>query len=195
MKPLKAYQVSDGNDGCCIRFATNGATARREGANELETDWSGIDYCHRKPQFDQYAPGPVPDAVLLADGWCFECEGCYGHVSEDTEDKAFSAAGRPYCCAACMAKDFATQRGRAAAEVAMVEMVEAWLPGCAVTKVYVYGSRLEAGDPGGGYRCCADLTFPGGRCPALWVYGEPGPRVHADDAATFSALYPPPTSD
>jgi len=103
MPRLKAYQVSDGNDGCCIRFATNSATARREGANEIDCEWEDIDYCHRRPEFDQYAPGPVPHEVLIEHGWWWECGHCYERVNADTQQRVFGADGHPYCKPECLA--------------------------------------------------------------------------------------------
>lgn len=84
MKRLKAYYVTDGNDSSCIHFATNSATARREGANEMGVDWEDVDSCNRRPEFDQFAPGPVPPAALIEAGWWFECSECQTHVTEDT---------------------------------------------------------------------------------------------------------------
>lgn len=37
----------------------------------------------RAPQFDQWAPGPVPAVALLAEGWRLECTYCTHHVSGD----------------------------------------------------------------------------------------------------------------
>ena len=78
MKRLKAYQVSDGADVTVIRFATSSAAARREGGNEIGCEWDGVDSCARKPEYDQYAPGPVPARALIEAGWQFECRrhGC-----------------------------------------------------------------------------------------------------------------------
>jgi hypothetical protein len=100
MARLKAYQVSDGNDGCCIYFAANSATARREGAGEIGCEWEDIDYCNRRPEFDQFAPGPVPAQVLIEHGWWFECGNCYAHVTEDTPDPQIDGY-YVYCCQSC----------------------------------------------------------------------------------------------
>jgi hypothetical protein len=194
MKPLKAYEVYDGGDNWAIRFATNSATARREGANECGCEFHEVDHCRRKPELDQYAPGPVPAAALIAAGWSYECGSydCSNPVFQDTEGMQISAAGTAYCCEACMAQDFARQRGRAAAESALIELVQARMPGCHVASVHVYGRRLEAARPGFGARCIAYLTFPGAQYGAEWVFGEDGPRIHADDLPALRALYPDP---
>jgi hypothetical protein len=76
-KPLKAYEVRDPHEGnCVIVFATNSATARREGAGELDTDWEGVESCTRAPWADEYAPGPAPLHATLAAGWQHECGHC-----------------------------------------------------------------------------------------------------------------------
>ena len=118
MTALKAYTVHDGDDGATVIFATNSATARRQGANELDRDWTEVDSCRRAPQFDAYAPGPVPAAVLIDHGWRYECNrsGCSSWVYSDEEGRCFSAAGDPYCCEACMARDFAGHRQAAQIE-------------------------------------------------------------------------------
>lgn len=108
MSRVKAYQVSDGNDGCVIQFATNSATARREGANEIGCEWEDIDYCNRRPHLDAYAPGPVPPEVLIDAGWWFECGRCYSHVNEDTALRVI-VGPQAYCCPACMMKDQANR--------------------------------------------------------------------------------------
>lgn len=197
MKRLKAYQVSDGDDGCVIRFATSSAAARREGAGEMGCQWEEVDYCNRKPEYDQFSPGPVPAAVLIANGWGYECNGhrCPNWVTQDTEERCSSAAGTPYCCPTCMARDFARQRGQAAAEVALQEFVELRLPGARVTEVYVYGAILKPHERGSGYSAFADFTFAGARWSARYVFGEDQWRVHGDDIPAFRALYPAPTDE
>lgn len=193
-KRLKAYQVSDGDDMTVIRYAASSAVARREGGSEIGCEWDGVDSCHRKPEYDQYAPGPVPSPVLIADGWGFECSNisCWQTVTADTDEKVFSQAGDVYCCQACMARHFVKQRANAAAAVALQELVETRLPGCRVTDVYVYGERLEAGEGAGGMRAFADFSFPGGRWPGRFVFGEDGYRVHGEDMSAFRANFPVP---
>jgi hypothetical protein len=192
MTALKAYQVTDGGDGNCIRFATNNATARREGANEIGCDWREVESCRRRPEFDAYAPGPIPPAVMIANNWGFECmnSGCWNWVYSDLDEKRFSIAGDPYCCEACMAQHFAKQRGQAAAEAAIQELVELRLPGAKVTEVYVHGQRLEPHVQGCGYSAFADFTFAGSHWPGRFVFGEDFYRVHADDHPAFHAAFP-----
>lgn len=73
---LKAYEVYDGGDNWATVFATNGATARRKGASECECEFNEVNHCRRKPELDQYAPGPVPPLAMIAMGWHYECGHC-----------------------------------------------------------------------------------------------------------------------
>ena len=93
-----------------------------------------------------------------------------------------------------MASHFARQRANAAAGAALQELVEAKLPGCHVTEVYAYGWHLEPAY-GGGMRAYVDFSFPGGRWPGRFVFGEESFRVHGDDLHAFRALYPPPADE
>lgn len=77
-KPLKAYCVSEEHEGTGgIVFAHHNAVARRHGACEFgDGDWESVT-CRRAPEFDQYAPGPVPDYALSDNGWYLWCKcGC-----------------------------------------------------------------------------------------------------------------------
>lgn len=93
-KPLVAYSVQADESGC-IRFARSGAQARREGANELEEEFEYIHSCRRAPQFDQYAPGPVPEEALWKSGWRFFCCGCDRQCWDDSLGKMIG--GLAYC--------------------------------------------------------------------------------------------------
>lgn len=87
-KPLKAYEVHEDFNGYgCIVFATNSATARREGAAELGADWESIDYCRRLPWADEYAgvKGGVPPLVCIEHGWWFRCMHCNCKIDCDLE--------------------------------------------------------------------------------------------------------------
>lgn len=204
-KRLKAYQVSDGDDGCCIQFATNGATARREGANELNTEWEGIDYCRRAPEFDAYAPGPVPLDVMIKNGWWFECQHCGRRVDEDLTQTAEDDGLDPdnfqvvmqgrsvFCSHTCAAEDYASKRARSAAYAAFVEVVESKFTGCTITYLHIYGDKLEASPAkqhGGAY-CSAHFTFPGGKYQARWDFGDEKSWVNQEDVKAFQSLYSP----
>lgn len=184
MKRLKAYEVRDDYEGhCVIRFAANNATARREGANELDIEWNSVEHCRRKPEFDHYAPGPVPPLVLIEHGWWFECHHCGRHVdeslSERVEDDGLDpadftpvASGQAvFCCEACQAKQHAEQRANKAAQVALIELFESKFPGCTIKRVHVYGTQLEPPDKSGGMKCSVHFLFPGAKYGATYEYG------------------------
>lgn len=87
-KPLKAYEVQEPQEGCStIVFATNSATARREGAAELGIDWEDVDFCRRLPWADEYAgvKGGVPPLVCIEHGWWFRCMNCNCKIDCDLE--------------------------------------------------------------------------------------------------------------
>lgn len=197
MKPLKAYEVYDGDDNWAIVFATNSATARREGANECNCEWEDVDHCRRRPALDQYAPGPVPPLALIASGWHYECAHCGCRVDEDMDeveaDPHFDTWSDPspvergqllYCSPSCLAIDAARRRGRRAAEAALIELVETMYPGAVATHALVYGERLDS-EPG---HCSASFTFPGSKYSATYKFGD-GPWVSKCDVEAFEALY------
>ena len=177
MKKLKAYQVHDGGDHTVIQFATNSATARREGANEMGCEWEEVDYCNRKPEYDSYAPGPVPPLVLIKNGWWFECHHCSTQVNEYNEEDPIPAGDSVFCSAACKAKDFAEQRSRDAALVALEEVFTAKFAGASSVDTYLAGHKLVPSsqfDPRYQYSPYAMVTFnfPGGAGVARWVFGD-----------------------
>lgn len=212
MKRLKAYEVRNDYEGhCCIEFATSNAAARRTGAGELNIDWEDVEHCRRKPEFDQYAPGPVPMQVLLEHGWWFTCHECDRKVSEDLaqdveddgldpDDFAITIEGEAiYCSIACSNKHWLKKRRRVAAHAAFVEVVEARFPGCSVKHIHIYGDRLEPGfHRNGSYesdaKCIARFAFPGGKYLASWVFGASTASVSQDDLEAFSVLYRRPES-
>lgn len=202
MTALKAYQVGENSEGhCVIVFATNGATARREGGNELNLEFEEVDTCTRKPQFDEYAPGPVPPKVLIENGWWFECVHCARTVSEemasDIEDAGLNpenfeiieAGDTVYCSRGCQSAETRERQSRANAIVAFTELVHTKFPGSLVTHVHVYGTKLEPTDARGARKCVAYFTFPGGKNPAMHVFGSDHCEVFVVDVDAFKALY------
>jgi hypothetical protein len=85
---IKAYQVQ-GDEYGCIVFATNSATARREGGRELDLEFDEVGSCRRAQWADEYAgaKGGVPPLVMIENGWWQECVHC-GHciTIDDIED-------------------------------------------------------------------------------------------------------------
>ncbi|MCC3679188.1 hypothetical protein LLE81_00055 [Staphylococcus epidermidis] len=87
-KPLKAYQVGEGMDGGhVITFATNSATARREGGNELSLQFNEVSFCRRAPWADHYAGQPfIPAKAYHEEGWWLSCRHCSAMRYSDCED-------------------------------------------------------------------------------------------------------------
>lgn len=84
---LKAFMCThDDSDGhTMIIFAETASKARKDYAGVADAEY--IDArATRKPQFDQYAPGPVPVLALLDDNWWFECSGCARRIDFQSEE-------------------------------------------------------------------------------------------------------------
>lgn len=174
-KPMKAYSAHDGDEGWAIVFATNGAAARRYAANEMNCDFSEVDYCCRVKGFDKFSPGPVPILEQIAFGWRFECCGC-GRWIEDgmeeyaeedgvviTVDDAVERGSEIFCSAVCMAKEDIDRAERKAAEQkAIADMLAElrWtMPGAVPTRTHAYVHRKD-----GRYQpehVLIDFAYPG----------------------------------
>jgi hypothetical protein len=92
MTALKAYAVHDGGERTVIVFGKANAAARREGANEMDIDFSEVDYCHRAKWADRYAEdGHVPAQAKFEWGWWQECCGCEVRIELDAhgDNRAF----------------------------------------------------------------------------------------------------------
>ncbi|QXE08530.1 hypothetical protein GTQ41_05530 [Pseudomonas sp. AN-B15] len=85
---MKAYHVGEGSEGeHVITFATNSATARREGGNELNLTFEEVEFCRRAPWADQFAGQPfIPAKAYHEQGWWFYCNNCENQLYEDEED-------------------------------------------------------------------------------------------------------------
>lgn len=191
-KKIRCYMVRDSEGGCAIRYATNNATARREGARELDLDWEEVESCQRAPGYDQYAPGPVPAAVLVEDGWYYECRGyrCNNKVTRYTDERVFASNGEPYCCEECMARDFARSRGNDAAITAMIDLVVSLYPDSHVKYVHVFGDRLKPRcDHSQSMHAYADFVLPGLQHSVRKVFGDDVVWLHADDCPEFEKRY------
>jgi len=70
-------------NGAQLYFAESHNQAKCHAANEAGIEYVEVTSCRRKPEYDQYSPGPVPTKVLIEDGWWFECYGCYRTVSSN----------------------------------------------------------------------------------------------------------------
>jgi hypothetical protein len=200
MTALKACTVHDGGDHSVIVFAHHNVVARREGANELDCGFNEVDYCKRSPEFDAYAPGPVPPLVAIEHGWWFECSCCGRKVDSDVcqsaeddgEDPDFYGAvadGRAvYCSETCRQMAFVERRARKAAEVALIEVFEANFTGAAILNVW---ANLDGFRLAGACRCSSGSTvtfkFPGGKAAANWSFGGEKCSLNRDDIEAFCA--------
>lgn len=195
MNDLKAYQVTeDYEKHVVVVFATNSATARREGAGELNIDWEDVDSCCRKPELDKYAPGPVPPLILINNhGYQFECLECERLVHEgmaaDLEDEDLNPddfvpvehGEDVFCSSACQHKFDDDKRKKAEATKELERVFLEKFPGATPTHVHVSGCDLETGP-----RCSVSFTFPGAtHGNGLWVYGEDTVRVPMIDMDAY----------
>lgn len=86
---MKAYHVGEGSEGeHVITFATNSATARREGGNELNLTFEEVEFCRRAPWADQFAGQRfIPAKAYHEQGWWLYCNNCENQIHEDEEDE------------------------------------------------------------------------------------------------------------
>lgn len=199
MSELKAYQVTEPMDGhAVVVFETNGAAARRKGAAKLEAAFEDIESCCRVPEFDAYAPGPVPPLVLIDNGWWFECLECNRRVSldmeEELEDEGLDPASfQPveqgssvFCSSACQHKYETDKIKKAEAKAELERIFLEKFPGATVVSVHLGGHNLN--DPYSGFNSAVYVlfTFPGskrGNCK--WVYGEEVCLISTGDLDAF----------
>ncbi len=192
-KPLKAYEVRDPEEGnCVIVFATNSATARREGASELNTEFECVESCTRAPWADAFAPGPVPLHAALEAGWWHECghcgcrfsnEGRHGEDDDERDDACEPAqrGAQNYCSETCAQEEWAARQARKAREHAVTEAAAIRFPGVAVHKAYETTHHSQ------GSRWCAAFTVPGLQYAVHWTLGAKTVDVSQCDVDKFEA--------
>lgn len=157
-KPLLAYAVTEPVEGTGgVVFALSNAAARRRGARlYADGDFAGVD-ARRVPEFDVYAPGPVPQLALVDAGWSIDCHGCEAQIHANTQDD-FDDEAAPgetprefapvedgdnlYCSKACRTAYLASLAARQAAERRAIKLYQAELlsklPGVSLTDAHVY---------------------------------------------------------
>lgn len=202
-KPTKAYEVRDSDEGnCVIVYATNGATARREGGNELSLEFEEVESCNRAPWADEYAPGPVPLHAYLANGWWFECDHCgvmfdddgrRGEEDDDRDDEFQPVEdGKAYYCSpTCKMEHWAEKRERAERQCAAIEAaLLRWPMATGVTAGEHY-KGWQSQD----YEMSAQFTLPGLRYPVNWVPGSSTMSVSQCDIEEFKRLYGKPDTE
>jgi hypothetical protein len=204
-KVLLAYEASDGDEGCVIVFATNGATARRHAANEMNVDFEGVEFCRRVKGFDRFAPGPVPPRELVESGWWIECRGCQRQIKNDmvegdfedddparlvTVDSAVERGRDLFCCLGCMEKSDAAEAREKADHQRMIDDLCAELrralPGAAIARCHAFGDWR--GSYGG---ATVEFAFPGSHGASASICHDNGRDsrflVERRDEPTFSA--------
>jgi hypothetical protein len=190
--PLKAYSVTEDGEGYgAVVFATNGATARREGASELNTEWECIQSCVRAPEFDQYAPGPVPPMTLIEHDWWFECSHCGTQVSKNMgfDPRPHGKRG-VFCGESCECAHHMQQRGREEAADALREVFVAKFPGAQITDIHICdGPKLVAPEDTtrGRGRYVVTFTFPGSQYASQWDFGSETCLVPQIDVDAYKA--------
>lgn len=81
---LRAFAVLEEDEGTGgIVFARHAVAARRRGANKYANGEVGYVRCNRAPWADAFADGRVPAAVMVENGWHFECGGCGIKIDSD----------------------------------------------------------------------------------------------------------------
>ncbi|EOX2600978.1 hypothetical protein ACPENL_003236 [Yersinia enterocolitica] len=103
---LRAYSVQ-GDDFGCIVFAKSGIVARRNGASELDLEFSEIVSCRLIPALDKYVnvKGGVPWKILVEEhDWSQECGYCNYRVSRDDIDRVWNEDDQIYCSIQCQAR-------------------------------------------------------------------------------------------
>lgn len=202
--PLKAYMVREPDEGnCVVVFATNSATARREGGDELGISFEEVESCRREPSFDQYAPGPVPLHATLAAGWWHECQHCQvrfdadgrsGEEEDDEPEHPFEpvqdAKRSNYCCPACVMLEWAERRERKAREAAAVEAAAVRWP--TATRITAF-ERYEH-HPIRAHHWEATITLPGVEDPVSWRIGAGTVNVSQRSVGDFKRLYTEPAN-
>lgn len=181
-KPLRAYTVHDGDDGYTVVFGRTNGAARARGANELNCGFEDVEYCRRAPEFDQYAPGPVPSqAQIEAGNWRFECMECTDWVDDETPEPVYLGQF-VFCCKECHAYYQRDKRDQADFEDMACELLAARYPGAVLHHV----ARVKSDE-----RMPIELhfTFPGGQYSVHWISGESTASVHPDDVDAFVSLY------
>lgn len=186
IKPLKAYSVQ-GNEYGCIVFATNSATARREGANQIDCEWEDIESCRRAPWADAYVQERrVPPLVMIDHGWWFECSHCCTKVSSDSssyDDDFNEIPHQPvadghlvYCTRKCLNAASQEREARKQWRESAIKATLEKFPGVDVKWVSSNAPASVA------------FTFPGGNRAVTWDVGDNAVQVQQDDLDAWSAF-------
>lgn len=181
---MKAYTVREDYEGhSCVIFAETGVVARRRGANQLNVDFESVESCKRSPEFDQFAPGPVPVKELIAAGWWFEAmDG--GRVDQEDTDP-FYPKGSDHVYRSWMG--WLDDQVVAAVQRKAEEDAKA-----ACLAAFPFAGNIRAFrrcQPSGGSALACSFTWPGQEHgSATWVIGDSNVYVCAGDKDAWNAL-------
>ena len=184
---LRAYSVQGYETGCVV-FAPSNVVARRNGANELDIPFEGVESCRLAPEFDEFAPGPVPAKALLAAGWWQYCSGCGKQVREDDDEFEDEAETIPaqlvyvgdhsvFCSQSCHDNEMAERAKRKQVHDDMLAYATAKWPGIVVTGSYEFTVPPSM-----------SFTFPGGQYPVRFNAGESHVTVVAVDKEAWDSF-------
>lgn len=86
---LLAWEIypETGEQGCFV-FAADRRAAVAAGAAELGIAAAAVESVLRMPEFDAYAPGPVPLAALLEQGCEYQCPVCGLRITQGARDSS-----------------------------------------------------------------------------------------------------------
>lgn len=201
---LKAYMVREPDEGhCVIVFATSSVVARREGANELNIDFTEVDGCNRARWADSYAPGPVPIKAMIEVGnWWYECQcGCGRRI--DNEDgggddgelgpmEPVYVKHGVYWNQRCKDNDERERREREEAKARDQADVEAAVldkfPFATEIKAYRGFGRAPGSEKPTYDVLTASFAFPGGAGNASWCIGDDNVWVRPGDVPAWNAV-------
>lgn len=130
MDDKKAYVVHSFDGEGTIVFATNGAEARRFGANSLDISFEDVESCCRCHWADGYTNShDIPASLMIENGWWFEeCNHCGISMNdsalEDGEKPVSGVVGflggLIFCCAECASSYYEDKRICKEAEAEML---------------------------------------------------------------------------
>lgn len=176
---MKAFIIeTDDPEESTIQFATTSVAARRQGADEIGTDF-GLVSCKRLPWADQYAGKPIPESAYIVNGWWFECATCGDRVSDETKAPVF-AFDLVFCCSNCHEAEVADRTAAADRKQELIDALLAKFPGAEV----IYASDHDT-------RRIARFRFPGGQDPVEWALGEDTAMVYCRDVEAWNAWREP----
>lgn len=178
-----AWVVRDDDGHGAVVFADNEPQAQVNAENQDDI-CGDLDDIDRAPRYDKYRPGPVPVAVLLEDGWYFECWFCGHQVTNDGCDDCAKPRGDdryvPVCtktmvfCSRHCRQQYREEQERheresRAAVRSIRRMVRGTFPGAKVIKTSASFEKVA----GRNFSGVAEFSFPGSLGTAKYHENRP----------------------